>query len=224
MDRTILLFTLIAIIVGVGITQSKSIENFIAPRSVKVSQEVAFVKPSQVKSLKSGLLGNDTVYYNSNLQGALPPRFMNAGIGMQLKYALPSIENQGVPTNPMTFGRLATSSEIGNNKCGKQIKENFDDSVKILTNMADMNSSYGMEDMVQPVIYERLILANKKSRLQGLGDPIRGDIPIVPNRTGWFQPSVAPHIDLRAGAMNIISGNNEMGQQLQELMKASASL
>lgn len=226
MNRIVLLFTVVAVILGLGITQGKSIENFIAPRSVKVIQQVSWAKPSQLKSLNAGLLGNDTVYYNSsNLQAPVPPRFLNAGVGTQLKYSLPSIENQGVPTNPLTFGRLATSSEIGNNKCGNQkVVENFDDSVKIVTNMADMNSSYGMEDMVQPVIYERLILANKKSRLHGLGDPIRGDIPIVPQRNGWFTPSVAPHIDLRAGAMNIISGNNETGNQLQALMAASASM
>jgi hypothetical protein len=39
------------------------------------------------------------------------------------------------------------------------------------------------------VVYDRYIYANQKSRTHGLGDPIRGDLPIVPCGSGWFNMS-----------------------------------
>jgi Family of unknown function (DUF5850) len=65
------------------------------------------------------------------------------------------------------------------------------------------------DPMTEQVInYDRLIFANQKSRLNGRGDPIRGDLPIVPINDGWFRPSVNANIDLRQGAINIIAGND----------------
>jgi hypothetical protein len=56
---------------------------------------------------------------------------------------------------------------------------------------------------VQPVVYDRFVYANAKSRLRNAADPVRGDLPIVPvlpeankNSVVMFRPSVAPHIDL----------------------------
>ena len=67
-------------------------------------------------------------------------------------------------------------------------------------------------------VYDRLIFANQKSRLAGLGDPIRGDLPIAPINDGWFRPSVAPNIDLRQGAIHVIAGNdNATGNSLRDL-------
>ena len=62
--------------------------------------------------------------------------------------------------------------------------------------------------MTQILNYDRLIFANQKSRLYGRGDPIRGDLPIVPINDGWFRPSVQANIDLRQGAMNVIGGSD----------------
>ena len=68
------------------------------------------------------------------------------------------------------------------------------------------------------VVYDRMIYANQKSRLAGLGDPIRGDLPIAPINDGWFRPSVAPNIDLRQGAINVIAGAcNETSNSLRDL-------
>jgi hypothetical protein len=70
---------------------------------------------------------------------------------------------------------------------------------------------------LQPIIYARAVYANKKSRLNQLGDPIRGDIPIAPlSGDAWFKPAVTPHIDLREGAMTVMGGRhndttNELG-------------
>ncbi len=51
--------------------------------------------------------------------------------------------------------------------------------------------------MIQPVVYDRIMYANRRSRLLEGSDFIRGDLPIFPQNLGWFSPSVQPHIDLR---------------------------
>jgi len=75
----------------------------------------------------------------------------------------------------------------------------------------------------QPIVYDRYIYANRNSRLRSQGDPIRGDLPIVPCNTGWFRPSAHPQIDLQQGALNVIAGvSNETTQQMNELITASS--
>lgn len=61
-------------------------------------------------------------------------------------------------------------------------------------------------NMDQPIIYDRFMFANQQSRLFGLGDPIRGDIPIAPISSDWFRPSVQPQIDLREGSLSVMGG------------------
>lgn len=82
-----------------------------------------------------------------------------------------------------------------------------------------------------PIVYDRLIYANARSRLRGGSDWIRGDLPIVPvlpqcdpNSLVWGRPSVTPHIDLNQGAMHVLGGfDNCTQQKLQKLMEASSS-
>lgn len=79
------------------------------------------------------------------------------------------------------------------------------------------------EEQVQPIIYDRFIYANQKSRLYSQGDPIRGDLPIVPTNTGWFQVNVHPQIDLQSGAMAVMGGiNNATSAELLALQSAAA--
>jgi len=81
----------------------------------------------------------------------------------------------------------------------------------------------GEGDIVQPVTYDRFMFSNKKSRLREHGDPIRGDLPIIPHNSDWFRPSVQPHIDLKEGAMQVMGGfDNDTNNQLSMLMAASA--
>jgi hypothetical protein len=88
--------------------------------------------------------------------------------------------------------------------------------------VADTSSS-GLDPSEQPIIYDRYIVSNRTSRLRSQADKIRGDIPITPDQTSWFQVSAKPNIDLEAGAMNIMGGiNNETSNKLAELMYASS--
>lgn len=77
-------------------------------------------------------------------------------------------------------------------------------------------------EMKQPIIYDRYMYANRNSRLRGQGDPIRGDLPIVPISGSWFIPSGAfegPNVVLQQGAMNVMGGvNNETNNQLANLI------
>ena len=82
---------------------------------------------------------------------------------------------------------------------------------------------------VQPVVYDRFVYANAKSRLRNAADPVRGDLPIVPvlpeankNSVVMFRPSVAPHIDLSRGYLATAGGfDNTTNNQLRSLMNSS---
>lgn len=70
-----------------------------------------------------------------------------------------------------------------------------------------MTTMDGAGNMDQVVMYGRLMVSTSKSssKLRSQGDPIRGDLPIVPCQSGWF--SVYPTIsrDLQEGAMNVLT-------------------
>lgn len=89
--------------------------------------------------------------------------------------------------------------------------------------VGDMTTVNALGETVTPVVYDRFIYANRNSRLRSLGDPIRGDLPIVPCSSDWFRPSVHPSIDLQEGAMNVIGGvDNSTTQALAELIHATS--
>ncbi len=82
-------------------------------------------------------------------------------------------------------------------------------------------------EMKQPIVYDRYMYANRNSRLRGQGDPIRGDLPIVPISGNWFIPSAAAGNNvnqvLQQGAMNVMGGvNNETNNSLANLIYNSS--
>jgi hypothetical protein len=75
----------------------------------------------------------------------------------------------------------------------------------------------------QPVVYSRFMFARPQGRLRQYGDPIRGDLAIVPCGGNWF--AVHPNIstDLQEGAMNVLTGvNNEQGKSLAALINKAS--
>lgn len=77
------------------------------------------------------------------------------------------------------------------------------------------------------IIADRLMYANiKPANSQGLGDLIRGDLPIAPlSNSGWFVPSQAtqPGQYLQQGAMNVMGGiDNTTSQQLANLVHSAS--
>lgn len=72
----------------------------------------------------------------------------------------------------------------------------------------------------QFVVMNRLMNTNMKSRLRGLGDPIRGDLAITPCQQGWFSVYPTINTDLQAGAMNVLAGHQagDTNSKLMELL------
>lgn len=80
---------------------------------------------------------------------------------------------------------------------------------KELLPVVDMSHSVGADGTAEaPIIYERHIFANQKSRLRQHGDPIRGDLAIAPIKYGRFDVSVTPHLDLQSGALYAMGGSD----------------
>ncbi len=92
-----------------------------------------------------------------------------------------------------------------------------------LVPVSDMTTLGADGAVNQPIVYDRFMFANQKSRLRAQGDPIRGDLPIAPCNNGWFNVAVNPHIDLHEGAMNVIGGaDNGTARALGELNFAAS--
>jgi hypothetical protein len=165
-------------------------------------------------------------------QAMLSPRTFSGSYGANIQYTLPPEKNLAVPSNPLTFGNMA--------KCNYNTKENFEPSKKMSYNQAlqdvyqnnklenllpdgvlggvnDMTSLSANGQNEQIYNYDRFIFSTAKSRLTAQGDPIRGDLPIIPNACGWFSPSVNPSRDLQTGAMNVMGGNNETSNSVAQL-------
>lgn len=160
------------------------------------------VKRDKVYAEKAQCDGNVVMYsVPPTYQSMLEPRFSNVDYGANIRYNLPCQDQLGSPDYPLTFQG--------------DVKEGFEDQIKDCQqiNRFSREAMAGLvqdsEEIVPQVVnYDRLIFANQKSRLNGRGDPIRGDLPIVPINDGWFRPAVNANLDLRQGAINVIAGND----------------
>lgn len=169
-------------------------------------------------------------------QSNLAPRFSNTNYGANIKYNIPCRNVLATPETPVPMisveETLQLQPNVGEGFCGQSNpKENqmraqasYDP-----TEYPDVQSMIPSETMdsfgesAQPIVYDRHVYANRNSRLRSQGDPIRGDLPIVPRSTGWFRPSAQPQIDLQQGALNVIAGlSNETTQKMNELITASS--
>lgn len=176
-------------------SQQAQHETIMAPQSKLVEN---FMPPLSYKVDKVyDSTGNgDFVSVPGTFQSMVPPRF-----GM-LNGAVVS-----VPTTDGTVGlNVGNKLDVGSMA--------FDPSQPLQQGIMDANG-----DFIQPVVYDRLIYANKKSRLRGEGDFIRGDLPIFPQNLGWFSPSVQPHIDLRTGIVD--NFDSDTANQLKLLQMKS---
>lgn len=164
-------------------------------------------------------------------QPPLAPRFSNTQYGAYITYNLPEEKNLAVmPNNPMmlanaieaphlkeSFDYPPESSSSDYLKDSKILTESGADNTNQLPVQTMSNTTGASPDGPQgsdiPYTYDRFIYALQRSRLAGLGDPIRGDLAIVPclpdsrpDSGKWFLPSVQPSIDLRAGALAVMGG------------------
>jgi hypothetical protein len=148
-----------------------------------------------------------------NMTSTVSPRFNNTGATPFVRQVPPSAN---VAANnslkPVDVFSESTHAPITTNRV-----ENFttydNAQVPLPQDMCNVNIM-GTES--QPVVYDRLMYSNMRSRLRGLGDYIRGDIKITPDNyksgcqhNNWFQVSVKPERDLNPGAMEQLFGRSE---------------
>jgi len=125
--------------------------------------------------------------------------------------------------------RLARPSQVNAGPSAQFKKEYnqlaYNETTDLLPVMDMSQQSVGVlgDETINPIIYDRFIYANQKRRGLGQGDFFRGDLPIVPNNTGWFQPSADPQLDLRTGALAVMGGiDNGTSNELMALQTSAS--
>ena len=187
-------------------------------------------------------VGNKQFYsVPGNYQAMLSPRFDPGQHGAYVKYNTPSHDKMAAPQHPLTYGNMArenfteSSSRCSagaplmqaNHAAGNynSVVGDYPDATDMLPvqNMSTINTVGENGEPVQAYVIDRLIYANRNSRLRSLGDPIRGDLAIAPCSASWFRPSVHPGIDLQQGAMNVMGGlTNETALAMASLINSTS--
>lgn len=188
-------------------------------------------KAEKMYSYPTGYSNRRDYFQSPHFQSLLSPRFSNVNYGPNLRTQFPQYSNMGVPQNPLGYptkskapsGIPVNRHRMGNAYANGNYNSVVNDVRSIGGNaMSTDTVAYPQEsdgEINQPIIYDRYIYANRKSKLRSGGDPIRGDLPIVPDSGNWFTPSVHPNIDLQPGAINVLAGvNNDTNKQLANLI------
>jgi hypothetical protein len=194
--------------------------------------------PMTIKAMSEATVASSTYAVPGTFQSALSPRFSNVSYGANILCNLPKDNKYlGTPVNPISYGHVKEGYCSNCQGACNQFNEPAQDAnVTRLVNTipSQQYSSLGSaplaltndlgETAEQPIIYDRLIYANAKSRLFSYGDPIRGDLAVIPAPVGWFRPSAQPQTDLRQGALMVMGGADlSTAKELQALRAASTA-
>lgn len=155
----------------------------------------------------------------------IEPFFMNPGSSVKMIH--PKKGRCPTPMNNNTRIKSTPSGCNSHTKMENMAKEmgGFADEVLTVgeTGIAIyQENSLPVGDMLhsgEPIIYDRLITSNKNSRTRGLGDHIRGDLPIIPNcNGGWFTTTASfdPKNNLQQGALNVLAGQSQAGDLISD--------
>ena len=180
-----------------------------------------------------GMSKGDNYVIPGTFSPMMSPRFSSLGYGAQISYNMPAEKYQGVPRNPLTFSNMARENfVVGGCKGGVgagtglvpaqaanlpysgYTAGNWQDQVDKLASNSVVSSlpiatmsEFSPEGVPQEVyVSNTLMYGLSKSRLTALGDPIRGDLAIVPDCKSWFNVSVMPQRDLQQGALAVMGG------------------
>jgi hypothetical protein len=185
-----------------------------------------------------------------NFQAQLTPRFSNTDYGANIRYNLPNEKNLAARQNdPLMMGSAVREDFETPVKCGaggagtpfmarpvmqsgfaagnfnevtNEARSSMDPVTTDQIPVGDMTTVSPTGEMEQTIVYDRMIVANRNSRLRSQGDWIRGDLPICMNQTGWFQVSANPVLDLNQGALNALAGpDNGSTQAMTAFMNDS---
>lgn len=176
------------------------------PRTVKVEKVV--------QSAPNAGFIQAPAHYQSNLR----PR-QGAGMvqyGTNIRSNFPDPKNMGANFSKLVNANAPIKERYGNNDHQRLLN------AKDMLPVSNMKGALPGAD-VQPIVYDRYIFANGRSKYRAGGDKFRGDLPIVPIKDGWFRPSVDPHIDLAQGATAVMGGiDNNTAKKLMALTHASS--
>lgn len=120
------------------------------------------------------------------------------------------------------MSQMGASGNLEFNPSYESAKANLDFSDSVVDGelpLQDMAITSSTGDNANAFVWDRLTYSNQKSKLYGLGCPIRGDNPVIPCNMGWFNVSARPNIDLRTGAMAVLGGaNNDTSRDTYSLV------
>lgn len=189
-------------------------------------------------------------------QSHLSPRQSSTGFSSFIRYNIPDEKNMAVRANdplmmkdsycnPVKLANIVqpvkeqyTETISGTPAVSPQYdqlyKDNLASSNQVISNnlpITSMANSIGNENDPAIVNYNMYTFALQRDRLNGLGCPIRGDVPCTPclstpdpSSTTWFRPPVNPSTALRTGAINVIAGaTNVTAMQTAELAARGTS-
>lgn len=175
-----------------------------------------------------------------NYQSPLSPRMNPNGLESFIRYDIPEEQNlASEPNNPLMAANMVQKPTVRENFSPEGKKFNGDTPAQYDKKYDQLQKDGSATFNQLPVgamgtgpeennefFYNtnRLTFALNKSKLTGLGDFIRGDLPVVPCNPDsnpysnvWFRPSGRP-AHLLAGAVNVIAGvGNVTAQQTSEL-------
>lgn len=183
-------------------------------------------------------------------QSQLSPRagLPQGGVGAYIRYNPPSQGNMAFNgKDPLTLGKMVENyascgaggvggiqvnppqatppgyASTNYNKVMSELESGTDSLTTSQLPVTGMDMLGADGDIQAPIVYDRFIYSNSKSRLYGLADHIRGDLPIAPSPSGWFRPSVNPQVDLNPGALAVMAGlSNDSARATYDLIhKAS---
>lgn len=153
--------------------------------------------PGTYQSLLSPNSGGGTLDYGSQILYNLPDnkhlRTVDYKASDPLTYANIVTENYcnsagSCGANGSGMGNGLNNSGVANATAKTMNNLKYTDTTDLLP-VQNMNgqilNAIGQE-VQQPVIYDRFMYANQKSKLVQGADFIRGDLPIIPVETGWF--------------------------------------
>ena len=177
-------------------------------------------------------------------QASITPRFSNAGIPAQIRYSLPSVSEMACDPQTPFSAAAAVGCGVGEGNRVGNVRENYRALAgsQNMLETSDLLPAATMENNMgeasangscnqNPVMYDRLTYAMAKSRNLGTSDFIRGDLPVIPQLTGWFTTAAShkPDLELNAGALAVmggaynLEGRNVANQIMQEGAGAKTS-
>ena len=225
MSQNKILFTLTGLLAAIyainKVTEEKTLqENFLdVPSTSKVQLSLndgALSQNAQSKLLYNPQMDGKMFQTDAKLQMMLEPRGQASVPALSKIVYKPDPANMAV--SPDQFASMAVE---GYQAPAQSCKASSGSMAVNADHQGDLPSN-GMENPEDVFVVSRLVHANKKSRLQSLGCPFRGDLPITPRTTtedSWFVPSSTPSIDLREGALQAMGGFDIENAQAMQTLK-----